>query len=326
MAGMTSDAAAPPQGGRASLPRAAGLFVHAVAVAAAVVVGRYLPAAARDLRGGAWPDLWPPLLYAAGLVVDERFVVMVPLRPPRFSVGVCDMVIVLGVVFIHTPLLVLATGAGIAVSQWLFEPNPVKRLFNVPQYVLSVTVAALVTSGLVAFLDRPELFGDQLQTGPAGSFRPALAVVWVLGMAAFFLVNHSLVSVVISLSVGRGFVQSWLRAAPVAAADWAASTAYGLVIAALLVHDQALLPLLVVPIGLTFLGNRAWARSLAQGQRMHSLYSAGRALSNRIGDLNAWQSYVQQVAEVLTCEGAAVFVGREHDGVLEVIASDGVSD
>ena len=266
-----SDSATPPHGVRASLPRAAWLFVLAVAAAAAVVVVLYLPGAVRELRGGAWPDLWPPLLYAAGLVVAERFVVKVPLRHHRFSVGVCDMVIVLGVVFLETPVLVLATGLGIAVSQWLFEPQLVKRLFNVPQYVLSVTVAALVTSGLVAFLGRSELFGTRLETGVAGSFRPALAVVWVLGMAAFFLVNHSLVSVVISLSVGWGFVQSWLRAAPVAAADWAASTAYGLVIAALLVHDQALLPLLVVPIGLTFLGNRAWARSLAQGQRMHSL-------------------------------------------------------
>ncbi|HEU4398922.1 MAG TPA: PAS domain S-box protein, partial [Actinomycetota bacterium] len=316
-----SDPATLPHSVKASLPRAAWLFVLTVAAAAAVVVGLYLPGAARELRGGAWPDLWPPLLYAAGLVAAERFVVKVPLRHHRFSVGVCDMVIVLGVVFIETPVLVLATGLGIAVSQWLFEPHPVKRLFNVPQYVLSVTVAAVVTSGLVRLLDRSELFGAQLHTGLANSFRPALAVVWVLGMAAFFLVNHSLVSVVISLSVGRGFVQSWLRAAPVAAADWAASTAYGLVIAALLVHDQALLPLLVVPIGLTFLGNRAWARSLAQGQRMHSLYAAGRALSNRLGDAGAWQTFVQQVAGVLNCEGAAVFLGRPDDGALDVIAT-----
>src|SRR5919108_625102 len=204
MAATTSDPATPSQGVRASLPRAARLFVLAVVVAAAVVVGLYLPGAARDLRGGAWPDLWPPLLYAAGLVIAERFVVKVPLRHHRFSVGVCDMVIVLGVVFIHTPLLVLATGAGIAVSQWLFEPNPVKRLFNVPQYVLSVTVAAVVTSGLVDLLNGSALFGAQLQTDPASSFKPALAVVWVLGMAAFFLANHSLVSMVVSLSLGRG--------------------------------------------------------------------------------------------------------------------------
>jgi PAS domain S-box-containing protein len=321
VAGPVSDSSTLPNSVRASLPRAAWLFVLTVAAAATVVVGLYLPGAARVLRGGAWPDLWPPLLYAAGLVVAERFVVKVPLRHHRFSIGVCDMVIVLGVVFLETPVLVLATGLGIAVSQWLFEPHPVKRLFNVPQYVLSVAVAAEVTSALVRLVDRSDLLGTQLQGGLGNSFRPALAVVWVIGMAAFFLVNHSLVSMVISLSVGGGFVQSWLRAAPVAAADWAASTAYGLVIAALLVHDQELLPLLVVPIGLTFLGNRAWARSLAQGQRMHSLYAAGRALSNRLGDVGAWQTFVQQVAGVLNCEGAAVFLGRAEDGVLDVIAT-----
>src|SRR5215207_3707417 len=268
-----------PQSARTSLPRAAWLFVLAVVAAATVVVALYLPSAVRLLADGGWRAAWQPLLYVAGLVLAERFVVKVPLRNHRFSVGVCDMVIVLGVVFLDPPVLVIATGVGIAVSQVLFEREPVKRLFNVPQYILSVAVAA-----------------TQAQTGV---FRPALAVVWVVAMAAFFLVNHSLVSIVVSLSTGQGFALSWLRAAPVAAADWAASIAYGLIIAALLVHDQALLPLLVVPIGLTFLGNRAWARSLAQGQRMHSLYAAGRALSNRLGDTRAWESFARQVADVL---------------------------
>jgi PAS domain S-box-containing protein len=309
-----------PQRVRSSLPRSAWLFVLAVVAAATVVVALYLPGAVRQLSGGSWAGLVQPLLYVAGLVVAERFVVKVPLRNHRFSVGVCDMVIVLGVVFLDPPVLVIATGAGIAVSQLLFEQHPVKRLFNVPQYVLSVAVAAAVAAGLVDLLQRSDLFGGQLEPG---AFRPALAVVWVLAMAAFFLVNHSLVSTVVSLSTGQGFVQSWLRAAPVAAADWAASIAYGLIIAALLVHDQALLPLLVVPIGLTFLGNRAWARSLAQGQRMHSLYAAGRALSNRLGDTRAWEVFARQVADVLNCEGAAVFLGRDEDGLLDVVSTGG---
>src|SRR6266508_1208787 len=280
---------------RFALPHGAWLFVIAVAAAAALAIAAVLPAAVRAVAGNPAELLRPPL-YAAGLVIAERFVVRVPLRNHRFSVGVAEMVIVLGVVFIKPPLLVLATGIGIAASQWLFEPQLVKRLFNVPQYVLSVGAAALVSTELIRLLQGSTVFG--IQVGAAG-FSPTRTVLWVVGMAAFFLVNHTLVSVVISLSVGQGFVQSWLRAAPVAAADWAASTAYGLVIAALLVHDQALLPLLVVPIGLTFLGNRAWARSLAQGQRMHSLYAAGRALSNRLGDAGAWQTFAQQVAGAL---------------------------
>jgi PAS domain S-box-containing protein len=309
-----------PQSVRTSLPRTAWLFVLAVVAAATVVVALYAPAAVRDLVDGGWRAAWRPLLYAAGLVVAERFVVKVPLRNHRFSVGVSDMVIVLGVVFLDPPVLVIATGVGIAVSQLLFERQPVKRLFNVPQYILSVAVAAGSAAALVDLLQRYELLGGEPGTGV---FRPALAVVWVVAMAAFFLVNHSLVSIVVSLSTGQGLVQSWLRAAPVAAADWAASIAYGLIIAALLVHDQALLPLLVVPIGLTFLGNRAWARSLAQGQRMHSLYAAGRALSNRLGDTRAWEVFARQVADVLNCEGAAVFLGRDEDGLLDVVSTGG---
>ena len=317
---MVSEPGTLPQSVRNSLPRAAWLFVLAVVAAATVVVALYLPAAVRLLADGGWRAAWQPLLYVAGLVLAERFVVKVPLRNHRFSVGVCDMVIVLGVVFLDPPVLVIATGAGIAVSQLLFEAQPVKRLFNVPQYILSVAVAAAVAGGLVDLLQRSDRFGAQLEPGV---FRPALAVVWVVAMAAFFVVIHSLVSIVVSLSTGQGLMQSWLRAAPVAAADWAASIAYGLIIAALLAHDQALLPLLIVPIGLTFLGNRAWARSLAQGQRMHSLYAAGRALSNRLGDTRAWEVFARQVADVLNCEGAAVFLGRDEDGALDVISTGG---
>jgi PAS domain S-box-containing protein len=309
-----------PQGARTSLPRTAWAFILTVVAAATTVVALYAPAAVRHLVDGGWQAAWRPLLYVAGLVVAERFVVKVPLRNHRFSVGVCDMVIVLGVVFLDPPVLIIATGAGIAVSQLLFEAQPVKRLFNVPQYILSVAVAAASATVLVDLLARYDLLEGQPATGV---FQPALAVVWVLAMAAFFLVNHSLVSTVVSLSTGQGFVLSWLRAAPVAAADWAASIAYGLIIAALLVHDQALLPLLIVPIGLTFLGNRAWARSLAQGQRMHSLYAAGRALSNRLGDARAWEVFARQVADVLNCEGAAVFLGRDEDGVLDVVSTGG---
>src|SRR6266545_1186829 len=293
----TGEPAAPRRGVRTSLPHGARLFVLAVAAGAAVEALLVLPAAASRLSAD-WNRAWVPVAYAAGLVLAERFVVRVPLRNHRFSIGVAEIVIVLGVVFIQTPLLVLATGLGIAASQWLFEPQRVKRLFNVPQYMLSVGAAAVVSAQLIQRLSEGDPTVAAASGGPVGGFDPALTVLWVLGMAAFFVVNHTLVSIVIGLSVGQGLSQAWLRAAPVAAADWAASTAYGLVIAALVVdHRALLLPLLVVPIGLT-----------------------------RLGDLGAWQAFVRQVAEVLNCEGAAVFLGRPADGVLEVIASDGSSD
>ncbi len=312
-----------PSSTRNVVPRRVWLFVTVSACLAAAVVAAALPVAARELVGGDWRTLWQPLVYAAGLVAAERFVVRVPMRNHRFSVGVTDMVIVLGVVFIDIPLLVLATAVGIAASQLLVERQAVKRLFNVLQYVLSAAAAASLTAVLLGLAGHWRPFGT---TVVDQGFKPSLWFVWVIGMVAFFLVNHSMVAVAVSLSVGQGFGASWRRAAPVAAADWAASTAYGLLIASLLAHDQALLPLLVVPIGLTLLGNRAWARSLAQGQRMHSLYAAGRALSNRLGDIDAWRDFAGQVAEVLNCEGAAVFLGRAEDGALDVVSTEGGPD
>jgi PAS domain S-box-containing protein len=313
-----------PSSARNVVPRRVWLFVTIVGGVAAVVLAATLPSAVRQLAGSDWRSLWRPVLYAAGLVVTERFVVKVPIRNHRFSVGVTDLVIVLGVVFIDLPLLVLATALGIAVSQFLTEPYGVKRLFNVLQYMLSVAAAAALTSAVLALIGRWHPFG--LAVDLRQPFRPSLAFVWVIGMVAFFLVNYSLVALAVSLSVGQPFRSSWLRAAPVAGADWAASTAYGLLIAWRLAHDQGLLPLLVIPIGLTLLGNRAWARTLAQGQRMHSLYAAGRALSKGIGEVDAWHDFVGWVAEVLNCEGAAVFLGRPDEGAVEVISTQGGPD
>jgi PAS domain S-box-containing protein len=311
---------------RTSVPRLAWLFVLTSAAVGVAVVATQLPGAVHQIPRLGWEGLWPALLFAAALIMVEQFVIKVPMRNQRFTVGVADMVIVLGVVFIRTPLLVLATLVSIAISQWCFEPQLVKRLFNVSQYVLSVAAATAVTAALLALARHWPPSGVAVGQETTGRFNPTLTIVWVLAMAAFFLVNHSMVATVVSLSSGEGFGHCWRRAAPMTAAGWAASTAYGLVIAALLVHDRALLPLLAVPIALSFVGNRAWARSLEQGQRMHSLYAAGRALSNRLGDTDVWHEFVAQVAGVLNCEGAAVFLGRPEDGALEVISTSGGSD
>jgi len=134
-----------PSSAPSAVPRRVWWFVIISACVVAAVVVVSLPGAIREV-GGDWRNLWQPFLYAAGLVLAERFVVKVPMRNHRFSVGVTDMVIVLGVVFIDMPVLVMATVLGITTSQLLVEPHLVKRLFNVFQYVLSVTAAAGLTS------------------------------------------------------------------------------------------------------------------------------------------------------------------------------------
>jgi PAS domain S-box-containing protein len=313
-----------PSSARNAVPRRVWLFVLVSGCLAAAVVAAILPDAIREVTGSDWRNLWRPVVYAVGLVVAERLVVRVPVRNHQVMVGVTDLVVVLGVVFIDLPMLVVATALGIAASQILTQPSTVKRLFNVLQYVLSASAAAALTSAVLALLSRWHLLG--LAAGREAQFRPSLAFAWAIGMIAFVLVNYSMVALAVGLSVEQPFRSSWLRAAPVAAADWAASTAYGLLIASLLAQNQALLPLLVIPLGLTLLGNRAWVRTLAKGQRMHSLYEAGRALSNGMGEVDAWRDFVGRVSEVLNCEGAAVFLGRPDDGALDVISTQGGPD
>jgi PAS domain S-box-containing protein len=315
-----------PAASRTSVPRPAWAFVLASSIVAGAVVASVVPDAIDAVSRHGWDAVWPALLAAAGLALLVRIVVNVPFRNHRFSVNVTDMVIVLGVVFVRTQLLILATAVATVIGQAPFRMAFVKRLFNVAQYVLSVAAAAAVSSALIALVRGWRPFGVVVEQEWSGRFNPALIIAWILAMATFFLVNHSMVAAAVSLSTGEGFGRCWRRAAPVTAAGWAASTSYGLVIAALLTHGAALLPLLIVPIALSFIGNRAWARSLEQGQRMHSLYAAGRALSNRLGGTDVWHEFVAQVAGVLNCDGAAVFLGRPEDGALDVISSGGTHD
>ncbi len=303
---------------RASLPRGAQVYVWAVVAAAAAVAAAALPHA-WDARASWWATLGVPLLYAAGLAIAERLVVRVPLRNQRFSVGLSEAVVVVGLVFLRRPTVIVATALGILANQWLFEPVLLKRLFNTAQYTLGVAAASGVILALLPHWPGYHMLPGADHVDPDQIVRAAPVVV--VGMVAFFFVNHTAVSVAVSLATGRGFGESWTRAAPVAAAHWAANTAYGLVTAELVYQSKPLLVLLAVPLALTFLGNRAWARSRAQGQRMRALYSAGRALSKRLGDVESWQAFVDQVAEVLNCEGAAVFLSRPDDGMLEVIST-----
>lgn len=107
------------------------VFILVVAAGAALEVALLLPAATEQFSTDH-RDALLPVAYATFLVLADRIGVRVPLRNHRFTIGCEDMVIVLGVVFLDLPLLVLATGIGIAAGQWLFEPRRVKRLFNVP--------------------------------------------------------------------------------------------------------------------------------------------------------------------------------------------------
>ena len=320
MALATDDRAARRPGVPASLPRPVAVVVLLTVCSAIGFLAWSAPAAVRAL-GQGWDRAWEPIAYVLCLALLEQFDVRLPVRGDGFVMSFMDMVVVLGLVFLPPPLFVTATAAGIAISQSLSEFPLVKRLFNVAQIVVSVAVVAFTTSHVVDALDGRHLLGFEIHRGPAGQFNPALAIIYVACMGAYFLTNNSLVSLVVALSTRQRFIAMWLKAAPVAATNWVAGVSYGLVIAALLPRNPALLPLLVMPVVFTIIGNRAWAKSLAQGQRTHLLYTAGRALSDQLGDIGRWQTFVQHVAEVLNCEGAAVFLGRLDDNALEVIST-----
>ena len=294
----------------APLPASARRFAFLVVLAAGGVTAALLPGAWRALRDEA--VAWTCLAYVAGLVVGERLMVGVPIRQERFCFGLTDGVIVAGLVLLPEALLIPATGLGVGAAQLLVAGRPwVKRLFNAAQHLLGVGAAALVYATLTAG-SAPPLAG-RLTWG-------ALAAVGAAS-AAYFLVTCVLVAVAVSCSSGQGLHASLRRVAPVALVVWGANTGYGLVAVVLLALAKPLLPLLAVPLVLSVVGNRAWARSVASGQRLHALYEAGRSLLRHLGEDGAWADFTEQVAGVLDCEGAALFLARPDGRALDVVAT-----
>ena len=266
--------------------------------------------------------LWQPLAYAACLVVAESFDVRLPFRDHRYTVSVADAVIVLGLFWLPPAAFVLATALGIAVSQVLTEGETIKRVFNTAHYTLAAGAAALTMTLLSGAGPAAHLPRLHLEAVGPPTLTSRLVVAVLAGMVVFFLVSHALLMLAISLAAHQRVTETWRRVTPVAAALWAANSANGLVAAVLVELEPRLLPALAVPVGLSVLANRAWARGMAERERMQALYAAGRALSGPPGGTQAWQEFVDQAAIALHTDGVAVFVGRPRDAALDVVATE----
>jgi PAS domain S-box-containing protein len=317
----TADVAERRSGSRIPLPATVWpLVVTASGLAAATAVA-WLVAGWSSLTAEPL-GLWQAVLYAACLIVTESFDVRLPFRDHRYTVSVADAVIVVGLFWLPPAPFVLATALGVAASQVMTEGQTVKRVFNTAHYTLAAGAAALVASAGMAGSSGPAFPRTGLGLGTV----PPVTTRWVLvvlaGMTVFFLVGHSLLMLAISLSTRQALGETWRRITPFAAALWAANAANGLVAAVLLEVEPKLLPALAVPVGLSVLANRSWARSRAERERMQALYAAGRALSSQLGDTDAWRAFTEQAAVVLHCDRVAVFLGRPRDAALDVVAGE----
>jgi two-component system, OmpR family, sensor kinase len=248
--------------GQPSLPRAAQALVFAVVGAGALAAAGWLT----DLDHWTATDAIAWAAVLAATAVSERFPLELHYRNERDVYSLSDAIWTGSLLLMHPSALALAVGGGVLVGQALQRRAPRKIAFNVGQFMIGITAALAVFGAL----------GAPAADGPAGWLAAAVA------MAAFQAVNTLLVGVIIALAEGRPFREVVL--ASTGLVQWVGNIAVGILGALVWTAEPVGLPLLMVPLALTYLAYQGWLRTLQERDWMAQMGHAADAIA-RSGDL-----------------------------------------
>lgn len=182
----------------------------------------------------------------AATAVCERFPLVLLYRQERDVYSLADAVWTAGLLLVRPSALALAVGLGALIGQALLGRDKVKIAFNVGQYVLAISVALAVFGAL----------GSPPADDPFGWLAVALA------MAAFQAVNTTLVGAVIAAAEKRPLGEVLL--AGTGLTQLAGNIAAGILGALVWLAQPLALPLLSVPLALSYVAYRGWLRTLQE--------------------------------------------------------------
>src|SRR5713101_6086117 len=253
---------------RSGLPPSALRLIAAVAFGGAVIVAVRLPEALR--WSGHDVIAWAAL--ATAVAVLEQFWIEIPHGEERENFSLTDAPFAASLLLVRPSVLTLAIAAGAIAGQSARRIAPLKVAFNVGQFLIGMTAAVAVFSAL---------HGGS--NSGVGAWLAAIA-----GMAVYFLLNVGIVALVIALVEGEPFQRVLLSSFGLSVLHWAGNVALGILAAVVYqTHPQAL-PLLAIPLGLSYLAYRSWIRSEQERSRMDEMaaaaavIAAGGALTGRI--------------------------------------------
>ncbi len=237
------------------MTQAAGWPARAKILIAAVILGGAVAAVARLPEIVQWTaaDLALCGLLVAAVAVGELFQMELPYRNEKVTFSVSDAIWTAGL-FLLSPS-VLATGLvlGVLVGQLVQPWALVKVAFNAGQFLIGINVALLLFGAM----------GSPPVTEPVGWLAAAVA------MAGFQVVNTVLMAGVIS-SIEREPFRS-VALVQTRVLHWVGNLVIGVLGALLWVTDPVAAPLLLVPLGITFLAYRGWLRSVEERDAMREM-------------------------------------------------------
>ncbi|MGJ7440662.1 sensor histidine kinase [Aquipuribacter sp. MA13-6] len=233
----------------AQWPLRARIVIGVVIGGGAVALGLQIPGIA------AWDrvDVAMFVGLAAAVATAELCQMELPYRREKVTFSISDAIWT-AALFLVSPS-VLATGlvVGVLLGQLVQPWARVKVAFNAGQFLIGISVALLLFGAA----------GSPPATQPGGWLAAAVA------MAGFQVVNTVSMASVISAIEEESF---WSVALPqTRILHWVGNLAIGVLGALLWAEAPLALPLLLVPLVITFVAYRGWLRSVEEQQAMREL-------------------------------------------------------
>jgi signal transduction histidine kinase len=268
--------------GSGGLPRDARLLILSVLIAGAAVAAVSLPEAAHWSRH----DVLVFLGLAAAAAIAQQFTIPIRHGGETENLDMTDAVWAAGLLLAEPSVITFAVVAGICAGQASRRWSSHKIAFNVGQDLVGITGALVVYEALGGGADDPQSWFA------AG-----------LGMAVYFLVNATVVALVISLVERKPYRSVLLPSAGLNLLQWSANAALGILVAIVIVTEPAALPLLSVPLLLSYFTYRGWLREVRNREFMQELARTADAIYQQ-GDLarrvaGAGEHAADQVAATL---------------------------
>jgi signal transduction histidine kinase len=239
------------------LPRRARLLIVSFALAGALIVAVSIPAAAH----WSWPDILVFFALAAAVAIAQQFTIAIRHGGETENLDTTDAVWAAGLLLAEPSTLTLAVAGGIFAGQAVRRWSLHKISFNVGQDLVAITGALLVYEALSTSAGEPQSW-----------------LAAALGMGVYFVINAGTIALIISLVERKPYRSVLLPSAGLNLLQWSANVALGILVAVMIVSEPAALPLLCVPLLLSYFTYRGWRREARERELMHELARTADAI------------------------------------------------
>jgi hypothetical protein len=237
-----------------------------------------------SVTGWGRPAWWGVPLLALVVAVTEVAVVHLQFGRQRYQLSLTEAALAVALLTAHGSWTVLAVAAGVVCAQVARRIPPLKLGYNLAQFALSTAAAVAVAGSL------------------AGTGTGVVA-----GLAVFWLLNHLLVALAVSLTSGQPFRALVLSSAPLSALHTAGNSSLGLLAGHLALTEPVGLLGLVVPLGLLWSSYDQQTRRSAEARLFAELARGQEQAAGRSPDVSA---------QVVLTAAARLFGGADVEMVL----------